>query len=316
MKVTKITPRGACHGVVSAIQMVTNVANDPNTLRPIYILGMIVHNDYYTRAFDSLGVITLDSKDKTRLELLDQIQSGTVIMTAHGVSPQVIQKAENKGLIVVDATCSDVTTTHHLIQEKVNEGYHFLYIGKKGHPEPEGAIGIAPESVHLVNSLDDVETLEIATDKIIITNQTTLSLWDVAKISNRLKEKFPSAIYHREICTATQVRQEAVAALDDCDLVIVVGDKMSNNTLKLASVSEEIAKIPAIRVDDVQNLNLQYFVDNNISHVAVTSGASTPTRVTAQIIQFLEQFDPNNSITWELPETLVPETILPKSRRR
>lgn len=315
MKVTKVIPRGACHGVVTAIQMVTDAAQDPNTPRPIYILGMIVHNKYYTDAFNALGVITLDSKNKTRLELLDEIDHGTVIMTAHGVSPQVIQKAKAKGLNIIDATCIDVTSTHTLIHEKVNEGYQFIYIGKKGHPEPEGAIGVAPEFVHLIDSTDDIDNLTLDTEKIIITNQTTLSMWDVAKLANYLKEKYPTAIYHREICNATQVRQEAVAALKDCDLLIVVGDKMSNNTLKLASVSEEIAHIPSMRITDILDINPQYFIDNNIQHIAITSGASTPTRVTTQIVKYLEKFDFNDESTWELPKPLNPVSILPRSQK-
>lgn len=316
MRITKVTPRGACHGVVTAIQMVTDATYDQTIPKPIYILGMIVHNKYYTDAFNALGVITLDSKNKTRMELLDEIQTGTVIMTAHGVSPSVINKAKAKGLHVIDATCIDVTSTHNLIQEKVSEGYHFVYVGKKGHPEPEGAIGVAPDFVHLIDSTEDIDDLILDTEKIIITNQTTLSMWDVAKLSNYLIKKFPTAVYHREICNATQVRQEAVAALEDCDLLIVVGDKMSNNTLKLAAVSEEIAHIPSIRITDIQDLNPHDFINKQISHVAITSGASTPTRVTTQIIAYLEQFDPKDETTWELPLPLKPETILPRSQKK
>lgn len=315
MKVSKVTPRGACHGVVTAIQMVTDIASDPTTPKPIYILGMIVHNTYYTRAFESLGVITLDSKNKTRLELLDHIQSGTVIMTAHGVSPLVIQKAKDKGLNVVDATCIDVTNTHNLIREKTAEGFHFVYIGKKGHPEPEGALGVAPGLVHLVDSVEDIDKLDLPTDKIMITNQTTLSMWDVAKLASHLKKRYPTSVYHREICTATQVRQEAVAALTDCDLLIVVGDKMSNNTLKLASVSEAIANIPSLRITDITDLDPEYFINHNIQHVAITSGASTPTRITTQIIKYLEQFDHKNETTWKTPTPLEPASILPRIQK-
>lgn len=316
MKVSKLTPRGACHGVVSAIQQVTDIAHDPNTPRPIYILGMIVHNTYYTDAFASLGIITLDSKNKTRLELLDEIESGTVIMTAHGVSPQVIQKANAKGLYIVDATCSDVTKTHDLIREKTAAGFHFIYIGKKGHPEAEGAIGVAPEFVHFVDSIEDIDQLTLPTEHIIITNQTTLSMWDVAKLAKHIQERFPSALYHREICNATQVRQEAVAALTNCDLLIVVGDKMSNNTLKLAAVSEEIAHIPSLRITDIRDIDPNYFIENNIQHVAITSGASTPTRVTTQIITYLEQFNTHDSRTWALPTPLKPLNILPRTSKK
>lgn len=316
MRITKVTPRGACHGVVTAIQMVTDAVYDQTIPKPIYILGMIVHNKYYTDAFNALGVITLDSKNKTRMELLDEVSSGTVIMTAHGVSPSVINKAKNKGLHVIDATCIDVTSTHNLIQEKVNDGYHFIYIGKKGHPEPEGAIGVAPDFVHLIDSTSDIDNLSLDTDKIIITNQTTLSMWDVAKLANYLIKKFPTAVYHREICNATQVRQEAVAALSDCDLLIVVGDKMSNNTLKLATVSEEIAHIPSMRITDILDIDPQYFITHNIQHIAITSGASTPTRVTTQIVKYLEKFDFNDAKTWELPKPLDPISILPRSQNK
>lgn len=313
MEVTKITPRGACHGVITAIQMVTDAAHDTSLPKPIYILGMIVHNEYYTRAFDALNIITLDAKNKTRLELLDEIESGTVIMTAHGVSPAVIAKAQNKGLHVIDATCVDVTKTHNLIREKAAAGFHFIYIGKKGHPEPEGAVGVAPDFVHLISDENDIEALQLKTQNIIITNQTTLSLWDVAKLADKVKQKFPTATFHREICTATQIRQEAVAGLKDCDLLIVVGDKMSNNTLKLASVSQDIAHIPAIRITDVSDIDPTYFHKQNINHVAITSGASTPTRVTTQIITYLEQLDINDPETWKLPSQLEPTKILPRT---
>lgn len=315
MRITKVTPRGACHGVVTAIQMVTDAAYDLSIPKPIYILGMIVHNEYYTRAFNELGIITLDSKNKSRIELLDEIENGTVIMTAHGVSPSVINKAKAKGLHVIDATCIDVTSTHKLIEQKVSDGYHFIYIGKKGHPEPEGAIGVAPDSVHLIDSTEDIDNLKLDTDKIIITNQTTLSMWDVAKLANHLTKKYPTAVYHREICNATQVRQEAVAALEECDLLVVVGDKMSNNTLKLATVSEEIAKIPSLRITDITDIDPKYFIDHNIQHVAITSGASTPTRVTTQIIKYLEAFDHRDEKTWELPTPLDPVSILPRSKK-
>ena len=142
-----------------------------NLPRPIYILGMIVHNSHVTEAFKEEGIITLDGDN--RLEILEQITSGTVIFTAHGVSPEVRIRARDRGLTIVDATCPDVTKTHDLIRDKVNDGYEVIYIGKKGHPEPEGAIGIAPEHVHLIEKEDEIDLLELQPGRIIITNQTT-----------------------------------------------------------------------------------------------------------------------------------------------
>ncbi|MDF2721315.1 MAG: 4-hydroxy-3-methylbut-2-enyl diphosphate reductase, partial [Paenibacillus sp.] len=140
MEVLKISPRGYCYGVVDAMVLARQTARNLDLPRPIYILGMIVHNSHVTEAFEDEGIITLDGAN--RLDILDQVDKGTVIFTAHGVSPEVRKRARDKGLTVVDATCPDVTKTHDLIREKTGEGYEIVYIGKKGHPEPEGAIGI------------------------------------------------------------------------------------------------------------------------------------------------------------------------------
>lgn len=129
MEIVKISPRGYCYGVVDAMVLALQTAKNLELPRPIYILGMIVHNAHVTDAFEKEGVITLDGAN--RLEILDQIQEGTVIFTAHGVSPEVRQLARAKGLSVVDATCPDVTKTHDLIRDKTAEGYHIIYIGKK-----------------------------------------------------------------------------------------------------------------------------------------------------------------------------------------
>lgn len=173
MEIVKISPRGYCYGVVDAMVLALETARNLELPRPIYILGMIVHNAHVTEAFEREGVITLDGAN--RLDILDQIDHGTVIFTAHGVSPEVRKKARDKGLSVVDATCPDVTKTHDLIREKTAEGYHIIYIGKKGHPEPEGAIGTAPEFVHLIEREEEIEKLEVPEGKIVITNQTTMS---------------------------------------------------------------------------------------------------------------------------------------------
>ncbi|MBX6396446.1 MAG: 4-hydroxy-3-methylbut-2-enyl diphosphate reductase, partial [Alicyclobacillaceae bacterium] len=142
MEVVKISPRGYCYGVVDAMVLAKRAADDKNLPRPIYILGMIVHNRHVVEAFEREGVITLDGED--RLSLLERVDRGTVIFTAHGVSPEVRRRALEKGLTVVDATCPDVMRTHDLIRDRVEKGYHVVYIGRRGHPEPEGAIGVAP----------------------------------------------------------------------------------------------------------------------------------------------------------------------------
>ncbi|MEK3884156.1 4-hydroxy-3-methylbut-2-enyl diphosphate reductase [Paenibacillus sp. PL2-23] len=308
MEIVKISPRGYCYGVVDAMVLALQTAKNLELPRPIYILGMIVHNAHVTEAFEKEGVITLDGAN--RLEILDRIDEGTVIFTAHGVSPEVRERARQKGLSVVDATCPDVTKTHDLIREKTADGYHIIYIGKKGHPEPEGAVGVAPSFVHLIEKEEEIEGLQVPEGRLIITNQTTMSQWDIRHIIQRLQEKYPHAEVHNEICLATQVRQEAVAEqAGTAQLCIVVGDPRSNNSNRLAQVSEEIAGVKAYRVSDVTEIKREWL--EGIDRVAVTSGASTPTPITKEVIAYLEQYDYRDPSTWEMNRSINMNKLLP-----
>jgi 4-hydroxy-3-methylbut-2-en-1-yl diphosphate reductase len=309
MDVIKISPRGYCYGVVDAMVIARNASLDKSLPRPIYILGMIVHNKHVTDAFEQEGIITLDGQN--RKDILEQVDQGTVIFTAHGISPEVRELAKKKGLVTIDATCPDVTKTHQLIEEKVKEDFQIIYIGKKGHPEPEGAVGVAPGKVHLVESEKDVEELTIQHPKLIVTNQTTMSQWDVLHVIQKVQEKYPHVEVHKEICMATQVRQEAVAEqATDADVTIVVGDPMSNNSNRLAQVSKEIAGTTAYRIADISELNIDWIKDAKT--VAVTSGASTPTPITKEVITFIEQYNPNDPSTWITEKKVPLNKILPK----
>ncbi|WP_144524119.1 4-hydroxy-3-methylbut-2-enyl diphosphate reductase [Bacillus pumilus] len=313
MNVIKISPRGYCYGVVDAMVIAKNAALDKNLPRPIYILGMIVHNKHVTDAFEEDGIYTLDGPN--RLDILKQVESGTVIFTAHGVSPEVRQIAEEKGLVAIDATCPDVTKTHELISEKTAEGYDIIYIGKKGHPEPEGAIGVAPDKVHLVESEADIEALDLTSDKLLITNQTTMSQWDVHDLMELIKEKYPHVEYHQEICLATQVRQEAVSEqAGQADLTIVVGDPKSNNSNRLAQVSMEIAGTKAYRIGDISELKLEWL--QGVNTVAITAGASTPTPITKEVIRFLENYEPDDESTWKIERSVPLSKILPRVKTK
>lgn len=313
MNVIKISPRGYCYGVVDAMVIAKNAALDKNLPRPIYILGMIVHNKHVTDAFEQDGIYTLDGPN--RLDILKQVESGTVIFTAHGVSPEVRQIAEEKGLVTIDATCPDVTKTHELISEKTADGYDIIYIGKKGHPEPEGAVGVAPDRVHLVETEADIEVLDLTSDKLLITNQTTMSQWDVHDLMELIKEKYPHVEYHQEICLATQVRQEAVSQqAGQADLTIVVGDPKSNNSNRLAQVSMEIAGTQAYRIGDLSELKLEWL--KGVKTVAVTAGASTPTPITKEVIRFLENYEPDDESTWKIEHAVPLSKILPRVKTK
>lgn len=313
MEVIKISPRGYCYGVVDAMAIAMQTARNLNLPRPIYILGMIVHNAHVTEFFENEeGIITLDGPN--RLEILEKVDKGTVIFTAHGISPEVRVRAREKGLTVVDATCPDVTRTHDLIREKVALGYEVIYIGKKGHPEPEGAVGVAPDHVYLIEHVEEVEALQLKPGRILITNQTTMSQWDIKHTMNRLLERFPNAEIHNEICQATQVRQEAVAEqAKEADLVIVVGDPKSNNSNRLAQVSEEVAGVRAYRVADVTEIDPKWLL--NVRKVAVTSGASTPTPITKEIITNLENFDPQDENSWQVVRSINMKKLIPTAKQ-
>lgn len=311
MKIINISPRGYCYGVVDAMVIARNASLDEDLPRPIYILGMIVHNKHVTDAFESIGIHTLEGEN--REAILDQVDRGTVIFTAHGTSPKVKQLALEKGLTVIDATCPDVMITHELIEEKVSLGYDIIYIGKKNHPEPESALGIAPNHVHLVSNHQDIEKLQLNGVKIFVTNQTTMSKWDVSDLMTLIQQKYPNVLIHKDICKATQVRQEAVVnQAKDCELTIVVGDPKSNNSNRLAQVSIEQAGVLAYRISDVSQIDPEWLMD--VKQVAVTAGASTPTQIVREVIRYLTQFDPADPLTHKMKSTISSEAILPKPR--
>ncbi|MDE2767913.1 MAG: 4-hydroxy-3-methylbut-2-enyl diphosphate reductase, partial [Chloroflexota bacterium] len=233
MDVLRITPRGFCHGVVDAIRLANEAGSQHQG--PVYMLGYLVHNAHVVNELAENGVQLVDFDD--RMAGLDQIQHGTVILTAHGVSPAVKQRAIDKGLTVIDATCSDVYITHDLIIDLTSRGYEIIYVGKRGHPEPDGAIGEAPGHVHLVSTPEDVKALDLDNDLLAVTTQTTLSIWDTQDVIDAVVAKYPHVEVHNDICLATQDRQEAaVQAAEVCDLVIVVGSDRSSNSHRLVEV--------------------------------------------------------------------------------
>ena len=290
MEVIKISPRGYCYGVVDALTIARNASKDTTLPRPIHIVGQIIHNQHAIDELTSRGIITLDGPD--RVSILEQITMGTVIFTAHGVSPEVKQRAQERGLTCIDATCPDVTKTHDLVKDLVSKGYYILYVGKKGHPEPEGVMGEIPGHVSLVEIEADVDALQLTPaqqQKIAVSTQTTLSQWDTRRVIRHIKNIYPQAEVHVDICAATQTRQEAVATqAKGADLTVVVGDPRSNNTNRLVQVSEELAGVPAVRIDDLSQLKPEWLIGKK--RIAVTAGASTPSQLTREVIRYLEQY--------------------------
>lgn len=299
MEVIKISPRGYCYGVVDALTIARKAAKDESLPRPIYIIGQIIHNRHAIDELTNMGVVTLDGPN--REQILEQVEKGTVIFTAHGVSPHVKKRAKERGLTCIDATCPDVTKTHDLVKDLVKQGYYILYVGKKGHPEPEGVMGEIPGHVSLVETEEDVDALNLTPEqeeKMAVSTQTTLSQWDTQRVIEHIQRRYPHASVHIDICAATQTRQEAVATqARDADLTIVVGDPRSNNTNRLVQVSEELAGVPAVRIEDLSQLDEAWLKGKK--RVAVTAGASTPSQLTREVIRYLEQY-PTETIEAEL----------------
>jgi 4-hydroxy-3-methylbut-2-enyl diphosphate reductase len=285
MKVRRITPRGYCHGVVEAIRIARRTAVE-QPAGSVTMLGLLVHNEHVTRDLEQAGVALIDTADRT--QALRQVDEGTVIITAHGVAPVVAQTARQRGLNVVDATCSDVRRTHDLVRRLVADGFEIVYLGKRGHPEPAGVLGIAPEHITLIESVDEVALLDYpAGTRLAVTCQTTLSMWDTEEIIDRVVERFPGVEVHNDICPATQQRQEAaVLAAQDVDAVVVVGSRRSSNSVRLVQVVRERGHKPAYLVDTVEDLDSEWF--RGIGCVGVTAGASTPTQLTRAVIAALE----------------------------
>ncbi len=288
MQVLALTPRGYCHGVVDALKILRDVAHDPTVKRPIYVLGMVVHNQKIVDDFKALGIETLHEPGVSRLELLDRISEGTVVLTAHGVHEHVVQKAQAKGLAIIDTTCKDVYASQSTIKNYLTQGYTVLFIGKKTHPESETALAYSHD-VYVIEKPADIENLDLDTDKIAVTNQTTMSLYDIYPVFSKIQERYPNAVLVEEQCDATKTRQLAVMHQPkDVDHCFVVGDKHSNNSRKLVEVALKQG-IPANRIESVEDLDIEYL--KTLKKVSVTSGASTPTQLTKEVIDYLITFD-------------------------
>lgn len=296
MIVNDLRPRGYCHGVARALSIVKKAINDETVVKPIYILGLIVHNKKIKEAFDYYHVISLEESGKSRVELAKQVIDGTVILTAHGVSPEVKTILNERNIPYIDATCKDVYHVHDHIKEHLKT-HEIIYIGKKNHPEVEGALGISNE-IALVSNLDEAKNYQKRSNKpIYITNQTTLSVFDVAFMVEAINDKFQDVTFDQDICAATLNRQKAVIEQSEADLLIVVGDNLSSNSNKLKYVSEVQTNTKAKLIETIDDIKIEWLKDIKI--VNVTSGASTPTAVTNEVISFLKQFDYNKKETWD-----------------
>jgi 4-hydroxy-3-methylbut-2-enyl diphosphate reductase len=234
-------------------------------------------------------VENLRAKGAVFVEELDEVPAGaTVIFSAHGVSKQVRADAARRGLRVFDATCPLVTKVHVEVTKMLREGYEIVMIGHRGHPEAEGTMGQAGRGMHLVETVEDVASLQAASAKLSYVTQTTLSVDDAAEIIAALKARFPRIVGPKkdDICYATQNRQDAVKFMaPQCDVVIVVGSPNSSNSNRLREVSENMG-VPAYLVDSADDLRAEWVAGKR--RIGITAGASAPEVLVHELIARLK----------------------------
>ncbi|MDN4589339.1 4-hydroxy-3-methylbut-2-enyl diphosphate reductase [Xenophilus aerolatus] len=270
-------PRGFCAGVDRAIEIVERAIAKFGA--PIYVRHEIVHNTYV--------VETLRAKGAVFIEDLAEVPPGaTLVFSAHGVSKAVEAEAQQRGFSVFDATCPLVTKVHVEVAKLAKEGYEFIMIGHKGHPEVEGTMGQLDHGIHLVEDVADVARVQPGqTEKLAVVTQTTLSVDDAAEIAAAVRARFPAVREpkQQDICYATQNRQDAVKVMSpQVDLVIVVGSPTSSNSNRLRELAQRLGT-PAHMVDSAAELQPAWFEGK--ARVGLTAGASAPEVLVREVIE-------------------------------
>jgi 4-hydroxy-3-methylbut-2-enyl diphosphate reductase len=269
-------PRGFCAGVDRAIEIVERALAKFG--RPIYVRHEIVHNTYVVNDLKDKGAIFIE-------ELSDVPPGATLVFSAHGVSKAVQDEARARGFQIFDATCPLVTKVHVEVAKLHKEGFEFIMIGHKGHPEVEGTMGQLDSGIHLVEDVADVAKVQPGqTERLAVVTQTTLSVDDAAEISAAVRARFPNirAPKMQDICYATQNRQDAIKVMSpQVDIVIVVGSPTSSNSNRLRELAEKLGT-EAYMVDSAEELQPAWFEGK--SRVGLTAGASAPEVLVKQVI--------------------------------
>jgi 4-hydroxy-3-methylbut-2-en-1-yl diphosphate reductase len=270
-------PRGFCAGVDRAIEIVERALRKFGA--PIYVRHEIVHNTFVVNDLKAKGAIFIE-------DLAEVPPGATLVFSAHGVSKAVQEDARARGFEIFDATCPLVTKVHVEVAKLAKEGYEFIMIGHKGHPEVEGTMGQLDHGIHLVEEVADVAQLQPAqTDKLAVVTQTTLSVDDAAQIKAAVRGRFPNIREpkQQDICYATQNRQDAVKLMSaQVDVVIVVGSPTSSNSNRLAELARKLG-VDSYMVDNAGELQASWLQGK--SRVGLTAGASAPDVLVQQVIE-------------------------------
>jgi 4-hydroxy-3-methylbut-2-enyl diphosphate reductase len=294
MRILLASPRGFCAGVDRAIEIVELALQQES--RPVYVRHEIVHNRHVVDGLRDKGATFIEDPN-------DAPSGAMLIYSAHGVSPAVRSRAEARQLKTIDATCPLVTKVHIEVRRMVELGFEIVMIGHEGHVEVEGTMGQAPESMHLVETVEDVAKLRVKNpDRLGCVTQTTLSVDDTRDVLEALAKRFPQINLPKrdDICYATQNRQDAVKELAaHADLILVVGAPASSNSNRLVEVASRRG-VPAHLIQNAQEID-PHWIDE-IECVGVTAGASTPDVLVQGVIRRLKDLSRDGAVLDSLPE--------------
>jgi len=307
-------PRGYCAGVDRAVQTVERALEKHGA--PIYVRKEIVHNKHVVEELAERGAIFVEEETEVP-------EGEMVVFSAHGVSPAVHENAKSRNLQTIDATCPLVTKVHVEARKFAAEGYTIVMVGHEGHEEVEGTMGEAPESIILVQTVEEVDQLELDDpDHVALITQTTLSVDETAEIISRLRERFPGIVTAKgeDICYATTNRQIAVKQLaKQCDLVLVIGSTNSSNSNRLVEVARDLGS-ESFLIDNHSQVKDEWL--DGIETVGITSGASAPEELVEDLVQSFrdrgvedvsELRTVEESVRFMLPKEIRPLPMVPSS---
>ncbi|WP_108666854.1 4-hydroxy-3-methylbut-2-enyl diphosphate reductase [Euzebya rosea] len=277
-------PRGFCAGVDRAIEIVDIALEHYGA--PVYVRHAIVHNTHVVADLESRGAVFVEDEDEVP-------EGGVIVFSAHGIPPEVRERAAARGLDQIDATCPLVTKVHFEAREYAEKGMSIILIGHEGHQEVVGTMGQAPESINLVETPEDVAQLDLPDPtKVAYVSQTTLSVDETTGIIAAIKERYPLARGPKgdDICYATQNRQDATKVLSErSDLVLVVGSENSSNSQRMVEVALGHGAAAAHLIDDASHIDPAWL--EGVDTVGLTSGASAPDQLVTGVIEWLQAQD-------------------------
>ena len=294
MRILLASPRGFCAGVDRAIEIVELALEKRES--PVFVRHEIVHNRHVVDGLRAKGATFIEDPE-------DAPEGAVLIYSAHGVSPAIRERAESQQLATIDATCPLVTKVHNEVRRMVSEGFEIIMIGHAGHVEVEGTMGQAPDSMHLVETTEDVERLVVRDEnRLGCVTQTTLSVDDTREVMKALADRFPKIVLPKrdDICYATQNRQDAVKELANyADLVLVVGAPASSNSNRLVEVASRL-DVPAYLIQTADDVDPEWL--EGIDCVGVTAGASTPDVLVQGVIDRLRALADGEAVLESMPE--------------